>query len=174
MVGWLERGDQSNARNTLLSSQAMVASGSITVAGKLFPLLLLRMSFHCPAQSVFGRHHHGKPPDCQTSSMTPPFEEMARFLYQNVHRQPIRLFAKSYKLSMIASSLSIRLNQIKSRPLSSVASYHQVPSGTRTGVSCLIECSDPIHPNKKYTMQLLALCYRDYWMVSIRPCLPTV
>ena len=120
------------------------------------------LSLFCSVQSVSGRHHHGKPPDYQTSSMTPPFEETARFLYQNVHQQPIRLFAKSYKSSMIASSLSIRLNQIKSRPLSSVASYHQVPSGTRTGVSCLIEYSDPIHPNKKYTMQLLALYCRGY------------
>lgn len=120
------------------------------------------LSSFCSVQSVSGHHRHGKPPDCQTSSMTPPFEETARFLFQNVHQHPIPLFAKSYKSSMIASSLSIRLNQIKPGPLLSVASYHQVPSGTRTGVSCLIKCSDPMHPNKKYTTQLLALCCRGY------------
>ncbi len=125
-------------------------------------LPLLRASFHRSVQSVSGHHHHGKPPDYQTSSMTPPFEETARFLCQNVHQHPIPPFAKSYRSSMIASSLSIRPNQIKPRPLLSVALYHRVPSGTRTGVSCLIECSDPMHPNKKYTTQLLALCCRGY------------
>lgn len=159
----LERGDPNcSQRNTLLSSQAMVvSSGSITVAGTLL-LPLSRMLSHRSAQSVSGRHQHRKPLDCQTSSMTPPFGETARFLYQNVHQHPTHPFAKSYKSSMIASSLSIRPNQIKSRPLSSVASYHRVPSGTRTGVSCLIECSDPKHPNKKYTMQLPAHCCRGY------------
>ena len=157
----LERGDRKQ-RNTLLSSQAMVVpSGSITVAGALlFPLL--RIPCHRSAQSVSDHHQHRKPPNSQTSSMIPPFEETAPFLYQTVLQHPIPLFARSYKSSMIASSLLIRLNQIKLRPLSSVASYHQVPSGTRTGVSCLIECSDPSHPNKKCTTQLLALCCKGY------------
>lgn len=157
----LERGDRKES-NTLLSSQAMVVpSGSITVAGALlFPLS--RIPCHRSPQSVSDHHQHRKQLNCQTSFMTPPFEVTARFLCQTVHQHPIPLFARSYKSSMIASSLSIPLNQIKSRPLSSVASYHQVPSGTRTGVSCLIECSDPSHPNKKCTMQLLALCCRGY------------
>ena len=152
----------------------VVPSGSITVAGTLLLLSLLKKTFHLSVQSVSGHHHHGKPPGCQTSSMTPPFEETARFPCQNAHQHPIPLFAKLFRLSMIASSLSIRLNQIKPRPLLSVASYHQVPSGTRTDASCLIECSDPNHPNKKYTTQLLALCCRGYWTGSIPRCLPTV
>ncbi len=163
MVGRNGTRRASATQHTLFPHTMVVPSGSITVAGMFLFLSLLRTSFIILRfQSVSGHHQHGRQPDSRTSSTTPPFEETARFLCQHVHQHPIPLFAKLCGSSMIASSLSTRLNQIKPRPLLSVASYHQVPSGTRTGDSCSIESSDPMHPNKKYTTQLLALCCSDY------------
>ncbi len=53
-----------------------------------------RVSSHLHAQFACGHRQLGKPPDCQTSFMTQPFEETAHFLCPNAHQRPIPLFAK--------------------------------------------------------------------------------
>ena len=133
-------------------------------------LPLSRERSHFRAQFVCGHRLLGKPPNCQISSTTPPFEERARFLYQNVLQRPTPPFAKWSKLSMTASLPLIRLSQIKQRPLSSVASYLQAQDGTKTDASCSIGSFDPTRLNRKCMMQLHALCCRDYWTDSTRLC----
>ena len=151
----------------------MVPSGSIAVAGTPSFLSVPKIALHHSGQFACGHRHLGKPLDYQTLSTTRPFEEMACSLCRSVRQHPTPQFAKSSKLSTTASSPSIPLNQTKRRPLLNVASYHQVPNGTRTGASCLIGCSDPTRLNKKCTMQPLALCCRGYWTDSIQRCLRT-
>src|SRR5713226_8844554 len=117
-----------------------------------------RMHSHVHVQFACGHRQLGKPPDYRGLSTTPPFEEMAHFLCQNAPQLPILLFAKLYKLSMTASSHSTRPNQIKRKPLLSVASCLQAQSGIKTDASCLIRSFDPMRLNKKCMMQLRALC----------------